>query len=572
MYKKPTEAKPWLGFWGHDLPEEGATECTLYSYIYGKNKDHLKDIALRYFDKTISYEEMFRRIQQTARAFKSIGVQKGDIITVCSVMTPETVYIFYALDLLGATPNMVDPRTSAQGIRSYIEEVNSEIVCTLHVAYAKIQEAIEGLPVKHVIVTSPADSLPTIKKALYRFSNKDVNHYAANTLLWPDFAEKGSAGEDIDGNAYDPEHIAVIVHTGGTTGSPKGVMLGDKAYNAVALQTAVRRFKKRKQRMLNIMPPFIAYGYANGVHLPLSEGAEVILIPQFDPSQFGRLLNRYHPEHVAGVPLHYQMLVKDPKVRKSDLSYLVSTGCGGDAISVGAEEEVNEFLLKHNSPYKLCKGYGMTEVASTATVSIEDQNKLGSVGIPLYLTNIGVFKPGTDEELDYNTEGEICISGPNVMFGYYGQPAETAKVKRRHSDGQDWIHTGDIGWMDNEGFVYITNRIKRLIVRHDGFKVFPSAIENVISKHSAVETVCAVAGKDPDHVQGDLPVVYLKIKENRVQNQKKILEEIEAICKNDLPEYAIPIWYEVLGKMPYTPIGKIDFLSLEAMYVNQASI
>ncbi len=125
MSKKPTEAKPWLSFWGNDLPEEAVTECNLFHFLYEKNKDHLQDTALRYFDKTISYQEMFRNIQQTARAFKRIGVRKGDIITVCSVMTPETVYMFYALDLLGATPNMVDPRTSALGIRAYIEEVNS---------------------------------------------------------------------------------------------------------------------------------------------------------------------------------------------------------------------------------------------------------------------------------------------------------------------------------------------------------------------------------------------------------------------------------------------------------------
>ena len=571
MSKKPTEAKPWLAFWGSDLPEAAAIERNLYCYIYERNKNHLQDIALRYFDKTISYKEMFEKIQQTARAFERIGVKKGDIITVCSVMTPETVYMFYALDLLGATTNMIDPRTSAQGIRSYIKEVNSTIVCTLDAAYPKIQEAVEELSVKHVIVVSPADSLPIAKKVFYRIARRDRNHYASNTLMWSDFIAKGSTGADLDSSGYDPDHIAVIVHTGGTTGTPKGVMLGDKAYNAVALQTGINRFK-RKQRMLNIMPPFIAYGYANGVHLPLSEGAEVILIPQFDPNQFGRLLNRYHPEHVAGVPLHYQVLINDPRLEKADLSYLVTAGCGGDAISIGAEEEVNEFLMKHNSPYKLCKGYGMTEVASTATASIGNINKTGSAGNPLYMTNIGVFKPDTDEELDYYTEGEICISGPNVMMGYYGQPAETAKVKRRHGDGQDWIHTGDIGWMDEEGFVYITNRIKRLIIRHDGFKVFPSVIENVISKHSAVETVCAVAKKDPDHVQGNLPVVHLKIKESRAKDQKGIIEEIKLMCKDELPEYAVPTGYEVMGEMPYTPIGKIDFLSLEAMHVNQSSI
>ncbi len=562
--RKPSEVKPWLSLWGDNLPEEAATECTVYNYIYERNKDYPEDIALRYFDKTISYKELFQNIQQTARAFQALGVKKGDIVTICSVMTPETVYMFYALDLLGATSNMIDPRTSAYGIHEYIEEVDSKIVCTLNVAYPKVKEAVTGLPVAHVVVTTPADSLPAIKKFLYKISKKDTNAYDANVLMFDAFFEKGVHGEDFPSNDYDPEHVAVIVHTGGTTGIPKGVMLGDKAYNAVAIQTAVKRFK-RKQRMLNIMPPFIAYGYANGVHLPLGEGAEIILIPQFDPRKFGHLLNKYHPEHTAGVPLHYQMLVNDPQIQHADLSYLISTGCGGDAISLGAEDEVNDFLLNHNSSYKLCKGYGMTEVASTATASIRDVNKRGSVGIPLYMTSIGIFKPNTEEELDYNTEGEICITGPNVMIGYYGMPEETAKIKKRHQDGQDWIHTGDIGWMDEEGYIYITNRIKRLIIRHDGFKVFPSVIENIISQHPDIETACAVSRKDPDHRQGDLPFVYLQLKGKSTKSREQILAEIEKICRHDLAEYSMPMGYELIDSMPYTSIGKVDFRYLEMM-------
>ena len=470
--------------------------------------------------------------------------------------------MFSALDLLGATPNMVDPRMSIQGIKEYIEEVHSEIVCVLHVAYPKIKEAVKGLDVRHVVVSSPADSLPAIKKILYKVANRDGNRYESNVLMWLDFAAKGAAGANFDTNPYDPAHAAVIVHTGGTTGSPKGVMLGDKALNALALQMSRMQFK-RKQRMLNIMPPFIAYGYANGVHLPLSEGAEVVLIPQFDASAFGSLLKKYHPEHTAGVTLHYQMLARDSSMKNADLSYLVTAGCGGDAISTGTEDEVNAFLAAHNAPYKISKGYGMTEVASTATVNFRNVNKRGSVGIPLYLTNIGIFKPGTDEELDYNVEGEICISGPNMMLGYYGKPEETEAIKIRHSDGQEWIHTGDIGWMDEEGYLFICSRIKRLIIRHDGFKVFPSAIENVISQHPDIAVSCAVPTKDPDREQGELPFVYLQRKEGGGKSQEEIKKEVAALCKQNLAEYAVPLEYAFIENMPYTAIGKIDYLKLE---------
>jgi len=562
--KKASEKKPWLVFWGEDLPEEREAECTTYQYLYERNKNCCQDIALRYFGRKITYGELFQQIQKAAGAFRLLHVKKGDIVTICSVMTPETVYMTYALDLLGATANMIDPRTSAEGMREYIEEVDSQVVCTLQAAYPKIQEATKKQAAAHVVVISPDDSLPPVKRFAYRMLNKDQNRYDSNVLMWGDFVRRGGAAKATEGEPYDPERAAIIVHTGGTTGVPKGVMLGDKALNALAMQMQVKRLERR-HRMLNIMPPFIAYGFANGVHLPLSYGAEVILIPRFEASKFGALLRKYHTEHVAGVPLHYQMLIRDPKMKDADLSFLISTGCGGDGISLGAEDEVNGFLEEHHSPYKLCKGYGMTEVASTATVSVREINKKGSVGIPLFMTNIGIFKPGTDEELDFNTEGEICISGPNVMLGYYGKPEETAKIKLRHRDGQDWIHSGDIGWMDEEGFVFVSSRIKRLIIRHDGFKVFPSAIENVISRHPDVEVSCAVATKDPDHKQGDLPFVYLQLRKEREASQDNVKTEVAELCTRALAEYAVPLDYEFVEHIPYTPIGKVDYLKLEAL-------
>jgi len=568
LKKKASEGRPWLVHWGDSLPEEQEAECTAYHYLYQRNRDYPDDIALRYFDKTVSYGEMFDKIQQTARAFRALGVEKGDIITICSVMIPETVYMFYALDLLGATPNMIDPRTSAYGIREYIEEVDSAIVCALPEVYPKLREAARGLELRHIIITSPAESLPFGKRLLYKLAKKDGNSYEGPVMQWDAFFALGREGEELDSDPYDPEHAVLIVHTGGTTGVPKGVMLGDKALNALALQMRLKRLRRR-HRMLNIMPPFIAYGYANGVHLPLGEGAEIILIPQFDVSTFGKLLNKYRAEHTAGVPLHYQMLMRDPNMKGADLSYLISAGCGGDAISLGAEDEVNSFLLEHHAPFKLCKGYGMTEVASTATVSIGDINKRGSVGIPLCMTDIAIFKPGTDEELDYGAEGEICITGPNVMLGYYGHPEETAKIKRRHRDGREWIHSGDIGWMDEEGYVFISSRIKRLIIRHDGFKVFPSAIENVISQHPDIAVSCAVPTKDPDHRQGDLPFVYMQMKGEIQKSRDQIITEVAKLCGHDLAEYAVPLGYEFVDHMPYTAIGKIDYRKLESLRERQ---
>lgn len=561
--KKPSEIKPWLKLFDREIPDEKSTECTVFKYLYDRNKDGLSDIALNYIDNEISFGDLFKNIQQTARALAEYGVKKGDVVTVCSVMTPEIIYLFYAMDLIGATPNMVDPRTSTQGVHEYIEEVGSELVCTLSVAYPRLKKASEDTKVKNILVVSPADSLKGIKKPLYKLANKDKNEYDERTLFWKDFFEKGNNGKADYDTEYDDQHAAVIVHTGGTTGIPKGVLLGDKAFNALALQYGINGFERR-HRFLNVMPPFIAYGFACGVHLPLSHGVASVLIPQLDPEKLGSLLLKYKPSHMAGVPLHYQTIARDKKLKNSDLSFLKTSGVGGDAINTGAEQEVNDFLLSHGCPYKLCKGYGMTECCSTAATNMGPNNKLGSIGYPLCLTTIGIFEPGTENELGFNQDGEICITGPNLMLGYFNKPAETADVLRTHTDGKVWLHTGDIGRMDEDGFIFIDARIKRIIIRHDGFKIFPSAIENVVGAHPDVECCAAVSTADKEHLQGKLPIVHVVLKKNISNSVQNIETEIKSLCEKDLAEYAQPVGFKFRDTLPYTPIGKVDYLALEA--------
>ena len=250
-------------------------------------------------------------------------------------------------------------------------------------------------------------------------------------------------------------------------------MLTDVDFNSIAQQFgAYEKLFRRGQKLMNIMPPFIAYGYACGVHLPLVLGLTVIIIPNLDPAKLGALIWKYKPEHMFGVPAHYQQMASSLLLKNKDLSFIRNYAAGGDAITVGAEQSVNDFLAAHGVEYGLAKGYGMTEVSSAATAASGLANKVGSVGIPLVNTLVSVFEPGTDTELPIGERGELCISGPAIMKGYYGKPAETAALLRHHSDGRVWAHTGDVGYMDEDGFVFLDSRIKRLIIRHDGFKVF----------------------------------------------------------------------------------------------------
>lgn len=559
-----SQAKPWLKYYDQKFIDQTLPALSAFEYVCQRSKNHLNDTALEYYGRKFTYADLIVNVKKTAAALRGAGVKKGDIITVVSIMTPEIIALFYAADMMGATLNLVDPRYSVEGIREYIEEVDSHLLVCLNVVYERCRQAAKRTNVEKVIVLSPADSLPPLMAVGYKLTTPDKNKYASNVIRWKQFI-KGGEGQSTAAEPYDPDHACVVVHTGGTTGSPKGVMLTDDCFNGIALQfQAYPKLFHRGQKLMNIMPPFIAYGFACGIHLPLVLGFTVIIIPNLDPAKLGSLVLKHKPEHMFGVPTHYQQLAADPKLRDKDLSFIINYAAGGDSLSRGAEQTVNDFLAAHGARYPIAKGYGMTEVSSAATVAAGLDNKPGSVGIPMVNTVVAAFEPGTDQELPIGQRGELCISGPCLMKGYYNKPEETAILLRRHPDGRVWAHTGDMGYLDEDGFVFLDSRIKRMIIRHDGFKVFPSMIENVVSRHPAVHQCSVVGCADKDHTQGRLPFVYIVLKSDTTAKKKQVIRELERMCAEELPEYVQPAAYKFISSMPMTPVGKVDYRQLEA--------
>lgn len=559
-----SQAKPWLKYYDQKFIDQTLPALSAFEYVCQRSKNHLNDTALEYYGRKFTYADLIVNVKKTAAALRGAGVKKGDIITVVSIMTPEIIALFYAADMMGATLNLVDPRYSVEGIREYIEEVDSHLLVCLNVVYERCRQAAKRTNVEKVIVLSPADSLPPVMAVGYKLTTPDKNKYASNVIRWKQFI-KGGEGQSTAAEPYDPDHACVVVHTGGTTGSPKGVMLTDDCFNGIALQfQAYPKLFHRGQKLMNVMPPFIAYGFACGIHLPLVLGFTVIIIPNLDPAKLGSLVLKHKPEHMFGVPTHYQQLASDPKLRDKDLSFIINYAAGGDSLSRGAEQTVNDFLAAHGARYPIAKGYGMTEVSSAATVAAGLDNKPGSVGIPMVNTVVAAFEPGTDQELPIGQRGELCISGPCLMKGYYNKPEETAILLRRHPDGRVWAHTGDMGYLDEDGFVYLDSRIKRMIIRHDGFKVFPSMIENVVSRHPAVHQCSVVGCADKDHTQGRLPFVYIVLKAGITAKKKQVIRELERMCAEELPEYVQPVAYKFILSMPMTPVGKVDYRQLEA--------
>lgn len=558
----PSVDKPWLKYYSDEARNFQMPECTIYEYLWENNKEHLDDVALNYFGHKISYGEMFEKINKTAQAFAGIGIKGNDIVIIAAVTIPEVIYSFYALNLLGAISNMVDPRTSESGIQKYISESKAKYILTLDVLAEKIERAVKNTSVENIITVSVTNSFKGVHGTVIRVLTAK-HRKAAKVLEWKKFIS--TRNKVINKFTYRKNKCCVIVHTGGTTGFPKGVMLTDDNLNAMVINAkASEGGYEVGNKFLNIMPPFIAYGLVNGIHMILSCGMENILIPQFNPDKFDKLLIKYHPTHILGVPTHYAKLLESKRLKNVNLAFLKIVGVGGDSLSAEMEKQIEKYLHLHGADITVATGYGMTEVGAAACGFHRKAHRVGSVGIPFLNTIICITSLETGDELAYYEHGEVWISSPTSMLGYDNNEEDTRKIVYTDGNGMRWIRSGDIGHMDEDGFLYIDGRIKRIIIRHDGFKVFPTQIENVIAACPEVKTCCTIGRADKKHSQGKLPIVYVTLSQE-VKDKLKLKEKINTLCRQKLPEYMQPVDIVFIDKMPITANGKVDFHKLENM-------
>lgn len=559
--------KPWLKYYSDDLINKKLPEMNVNDYVYQNNKKHLGRIALNYFGNKITYEDFFNKVDQTARAFLNIGIKKGDIVTVSLPMLPESIYIFYALAKIGAISNMIDPRTNESGTREYINEVNSKILVAVDNIYSNIKNVICDEQLEKVIIVNPTNSLPLGMRLVSKLKPNQTDYNNKKIISWNRFIKDGKQYTEDYATIYEKDLPISIVHTGGTTGFPKGVLLTNDNYNAMVEQFRYSGINfKREHTWLGMIPLFFAYGGGVGLHHPLSIGMEIKVIPMFNPEKMDELVLKYKANHMAIIPSYYESIIHSPKAKKADFSFLVMPAAGSDRMDPTFEKEINDFLEKHNCHNKVAKGYGMSEVTSAICGGVTPKsNKLGSVGIPFSHSVVAIFDPETNKELQYGSVGEVCMTGPNVMKGYYNNPEENAKIMRLHEDGKVWIHSGDLGYMDEDGVLYIEGRMKRMIIKYGGFKVFPTLIEKTIMTLPAVENVSVIGVEDIDHPEFTIPKANIVIKKEykNMGLEDTILEQAKAICEEKLPDYCVPTYWKVKDNLPLTNAGKIDFRTLE---------
>lgn len=557
----PSVDKPWLKYYSDKAINAPLPKCTIYEYLWENNNNHLNDVALVYIDRKITYKELFENVDKAARAFSAIGLKEGDIVTGIAPSVPEIIYSFYALNKIGAVSNWIDPRTDVSTIVRDIKDTKTKVLLVLDGFYDKNKGALpEDI---HCIVFSIKDSLPFISKALYSLKSRNPR-LKSNAIWYADFIEKYKTSS-ISNCGFKPNRLALMEHTGGTTGVSKAVMLTNENVNAVVEQYRIGGTPlSRGQSWLAVAFPFTAYSIIISQHAPLSFGMSCHLCFELDVDKVANQLFRNHINHMANTPIMWEQLINNKKAQKMDLSFLICPTVGADTLDIEREKKINTFCNEHGCEYNIVKGYGMTEVGSAVSVCINnDCNKLGSVGIPFVKTVISIFDMETQEELSYEQQGEICISGPSVMLGYFNNIEETDKVLKTHSDGTVWVHSGDLGHMDKDGFLFIDGRIKRMIINHVGFKIFAPTIEKVIQQVEGVEKCCVVGIKDTNYNVGQVPVAYIIPLKN--YNENSLLNEVKSACLKALPDYYVPEKIMFVDKFPYTSAAKVDYRALEKM-------
>ena len=568
MTNKPKA--PWLKYYDNipetlTYPEGSMIEAIRFAAETHLNENCYKNPAYEFQGKKTSYPEFFSKVERVSKAFDAIGIKEGDKVTICMPNAPQGIDAFYALNNIGAVPAMIHPLSAAGEITFYVKHSKSKAVVVLDMFYEKVLEALKEVdyPVK-VIVARIQDELPFPLNTLYPLTvkkkpaplpkdNKDV-------LSWKEFLSNGKKVKELPEVKVDKNDTAVILFSGGTTGTSKGIELTNLNMNALGYEVAAGAgFTMKDLRMFSVMPLFHGFGLGVGIHTALSQGATCILIPQFTIKTYAKDVKKYKPNVIVGVPTLFEALLRSDGFDGADLSFLRGVFCGGDSLSVELKKKVDTFLTEHNSKVQIREGYGTTECVTASCLTPHDFFREGSIGIPFPDIYYQIVDPKTDTELPYGEEGEICILGPSVMKGYLDNAEETAATLRTHADGNRWLHTGDLGTMDEDGFIYYKQRMKRLIVV-SGFNVYPSQVENTIDAHPDVLLSCAIGIPDDYKMHKVKAFVVLR---PGVEPSDEIKEEILEYCRKNISRYAMPREIEFRTELPKTLVGKVAYRVLE---------
>lgn len=564
MKKKDYQERPWLKYYeeGDMRPNLEYPDCSMVDMVLQSAEKWPDNMAYSYFGHKVTYKNFVKKIEKTAKALKNYGVKEGDRVTICMPNTPESITMVYAVNMIGAVCNMVHPLSSEKELEYYIKVSDSKYVLVIDAVFDKIYRCRDTANLERIIVVRPSDGLGFLKKKLYRVLHVKKVKLPTNdsrVVLWEDFIANSYF---YQGNYYEKrgaDDLAVILYSGGTTGTPKGIMLNNLSFNALGLG-AIEVIKPcvPGATILSILPIFHGFGLGVCIHIPLCGGMGCVLVPAFSKKQFADLIRKNEPTFIVGVPTLFEALL-ETKLKENELECVKAVVCGGDALNQTLRNKVNDFLKAHGSTAVIRVGYGLTEATAATCLSPERACDEGIIGAPLPDNYFKIIKPDTFKECAVGEEGEICINGPSVMMGYLNNDAETAQTLRVHDDGKVWLHTGDIGVLKKDGFIYFAQRLKRMIIS-SGYNVYPTQLETVINSHEAVLTSTVIGIDHP--YKGQVPKAFIVLKPG-YKAGKRIEREIRELLERNVPIYALPTAYEFRDKLPTTLVGKVAFKKLE---------
>ena len=556
-----TRKEPWYKYYDKGGYKIDYPDLTIYEMIEKTALTYPNNYAFEYYGNKITYRELLARIKKTASALLEIGVVEGDRVTICMPNTPVAIITFYAINMLGATASMIHPLSSEQEIEFYLKESNSKYILTIDLVYDKVVKAVNNTKVEKIIVSSVSDDMNRHMQAIYWFFSGRKNKIIKNekALFYKEFLDLGIYYKEFECCKRKLDDEAVILYSGGTTGKPKGIVLTNLNFNALAMQCLVMcNPVKAGDSILAILPIFHGFGLGVSIHTPLYVGMKVILVPDFSPRKFGSLIKKYKPNFITGVPTLYEALLKT-KLRRNDLSSVTCVVCGGDTLNPTFKKKIDEFLSKYGSKATVRCGYGLTECTAASCLNPRNEYRDNSIGIPMPDTKYKIVKIGTFDSAKTMEDGEICISGPTVMKEYLNNPEETSKTLIKHKDGITWLHTGDIGCMDKDGFIYFKQRLKRMIVS-SGYNIYPSYVEEIICKHPMVDA-CVVIGI-PHEYKKQVAKAYVVLKKGE-KGTASVKKQIKKYCEERLAKYSWPYEYEFRDSLPTTLVGKVAYKELE---------
>lgn len=578
---KSDQDAPWFKYYdGVQIPYEFVCDKNSMYELVASAANRFPDyIAVDYMGKKILYKDFIKNVNHVSSCLHHFGIRKGDCVLVCLPNIPQALYLIYALNRCGAVAVVIHPLSAKNELKNFANQCNCHLAFTYDALVPKFLEIKNETPLYKIVVTPVKEEMSLMYRIGYNLTEgkKDPDIPDVDSVLnWKEFCGlvDGDILPKISHSGDDP---AMILYSGGTTGSPKGVVLSNDNMNYAAMGTIgisdclpcrfeqmynddLKQFLTRDgYEILSVMPIFHGFGFGVGVHAFLSFGGKCILVPRFTPDSFAKLIVKHKPAFLAGVPTLYEHMIKSKHIQKADLSFFKGVFVGGDSLSVETRERVDKFFIEHNCKNLIREGYGLTECVTVTCLSPRGHEKAGVIGIPMPNIRYGVFKKGTDKRVPYGKEGEICICGPCNMLGYKNNPKETAMVLWKHSDGNVWLHTGDLGRMSSDGMISFKQRYKRIIIS-SGYNVYPIQIENIINEHPDVECSCVIGVPDPLRVH--IVKAYIQLKKKSKPSQK-IIDEIKSMVKDSVSKYSVPRQYEFIETIPRTNVAKIDYRELE---------